>query len=272
MNSLINLWNNFDYDLFKESLFCLVESFPKMIFNAKYMINARIGYPTVCVEKDSDVSVILFHGRNSNQNQYIKIINMLQKFNVNIYGLTLASGSTKISEDVNQIFTTFSDKIIGKNIIAIGISKGGLAALDFCVTHKDQFKSIKIITIASPLNGTKTTQFITCVNTKTELGYKSEYTQNLYEKVKECIGLDNVYHIVPKHDHVIIPYSSCQYMDANDKNIYCCTHITNHGTVQFDTNVINKLDEWINKIMNYPFNVVLQQNYSQSLEDVTYSA
>lgn len=271
MNGISNLWNNFDYDLFKESLFCLVESFPKIIFNAKDMISARIGYPTVCIEKNSDISVILFHGRNSNQNQYTKIVDTLQKFNVNIHGLTLSSGSTKISEDVNQIFTTFSDKIIGKNIIAIGISKGGLTALDFCVTHRDQFKSIKVITIASPLNGTKITKFTSCINTKNELGYKSEYTKDLYDKVKECVGLDNVYHIVPKHDHVIIPYSSCQYEDTNIENIYYCQHITNHGSVQFDTIVINKLDEWINKIMNYPFTVVLQQNYSQSLEYVTYS-
>lgn len=205
------------------------------------------------INKDVDNIIVLIHGRNSHPNQFTKIYEYIQN-NINNYKLHnytifcphLQDGCSSIDDDAysvyNQIHKAFNPTKT-KNLIFVGISKGGLTAMKCGTLRHSNFNVKKIITISSPLQGTYITKFALCPITKRELSYNSNTTLEIEGEInKRKIA---TYHIVPVWDHLIIPANSCQYYFTPEERIYYHRQKTNHGTIQYKQVVCMHVVDWI---------------------------
>lgn len=182
--------------------------------------------------------ILCLHGRGGHPSDFQYLIDKLEpETNAKFLAFHIKNSNTLISEDVEAIklnLKPLMDQI--KSITILGLSKGGLTAIKFAL---DCDLVTKIITISSPLNGTCiANNYPFCANTRKELAYNSESTQRLKEESKHL----NIYSIVPKYDHMIIPTESSYYPHSK---IYFYNGYYSHAGILYAPQVIDKIKEWI---------------------------
>jgi poly(3-hydroxyalkanoate) synthetase len=104
-----------------------------------------------------------------------------------------------------------------KNVILIGYSKGGLTCLNTLVNMPSLIK--KVITINSPVQGTRTANIFLpkltkkFIDTKNELEENSKRTMQLKSVMLNY--LERVFHIISKNEFMIYPYTNGLYDYSN---------------------------------------------------------
>lgn len=147
-----------------------------------------------------------------------------------------------------------------KNVILIGLSKGGLVCTHAYSIH-DPVKHFikKIITMSSPLNGTRSCdlylpKILDYVNgnldsVRDDLGYSSSTSCNTLNTLltNHNINKDCIYHIVPEYDHLIYPSSTAMYSFVKADNIFTHTKISySHIGIPFNLEIAAQINLWIN--------------------------
>lgn len=235
------------------TLFCLnlIITLPSILFHGtrniylKYTTNMyhdikslKLGVHT----RKSPILLVLIHGRNGHYTNFNPLVRAIQS------NITLRCGILRIDLGSNSGTSIFDEVEIVRHqllpymdsasqIILIGLSKGGLTAVQYQITYPD--KVSKIITISSPLNGTKVaTYHPTCSVTRNELGYNSPFIQQMKRQANPGI----IHSIVPTCDHIIIPTSSA-YLKGS--TIYVYKGLASHAGVLHSPEVIYRILMWL---------------------------
>lgn len=152
-----------------------------------------------------------------------------------------ATGNTSIAQDsaaLRKAIKKFEDC----NITLVGMSKGGLVCVDYSSRFADR-RIKKIITISSPMRGTKSALFFPDGSVVHEnLGFGTE-TINAIMNNKPNLP---IYHIVPTWDHLIIPLWSAKYEDTPEDRIFeYKSNVCGHGNIQTNIQVAEHIIKWV---------------------------
>lgn len=185
--------------------------------------------------------------------------NLLEEYNI----LSIRLSNSTIDDDANTLILDFIQDPSFDNIIIVGLSRGGLVATcafykllisDNVAMNNNKNKIKKIITICSPLYGTKTCDLFSPlirgknqdkVDSLTDLYYQSD----LCVKIATTL-LENdcriIYHIVPKYDHMIYPTDSSKYDFTSNSQIYTYDgFVYSHVGILYSKEVCDKIVDWI---------------------------
>lgn len=191
--------------------------------------------------------VVFIHGRNghpSNWNITINnIIEINDTFMHDYYLRAVYLGPTHNTtfDDDAAVLHEYLKKYHQCHIILVGVSKGGVVAMNYKVKYN---QNITVITISSPLKGTKIASLfpITSIVGST-LGYNNAIVTDIKHGIT---NYSNVYHIVPLWDHVIIPTSSAYYDETPKDNVYFHNDsYYSHASIQYDMKVAHQLIKFI---------------------------
>ena len=182
--------------------------------------------------------IVCIHGRGGYPSDFQDLIDKLQPYtNQKFLAFHLDNAHTLVSEDaiaLKECLDPLMPQI--RSMKLIGLSKGGLIAIKYAL-DLDRVK--RIITVSSPLNGTyMANNYPFCSNTRKELAYNSECSQKLKEQSKHL----DIYSIVPKFDHMIIPIESTYYPHSKT---YFYKGYYSHAGIIYAPEVINQIKEWI---------------------------
>lgn len=183
--------------------------------------------------------VVCVHGRGGHPADFQNLITKLQPNKYKFLAFYLGdTTNTLVSQDV-EVLRKYIKPLMYQinNLILIGLSKGGLISIKYMILYREKIE--KTITVSSPLNGTYVaTNYPFCENTRKELSYKSNLTQEIKELSKEL----PIYSIVPLYDHLVIPVSSTYYP-------HCITYFYrgyhSHSGILYAPEVVSQIQEWI---------------------------
>lgn len=226
---------------------CLLHTFltlPSTLYHSLYNLYMRRfhTHSYITLPDGSHDVIICIHGRNAHPADFNYFINKI-KPHTDYQILSFYLGPTvnsSIYKDVDALYEQvlpLMDKI--NNIILIGLSKGGLIAVQYAIKHPTKIK--KIITVSSPLNGTNMANYILFNDTvKKELSYESEFTQDVMKKSEHL----PIYSIVPRFDSLIIPNHSAFFRHSFDKCYFYMGYYS-HSGILYAPEVINTIIAWI---------------------------
>jgi len=125
-------------------------------------------------------------------------------------------------------------------IIVVGLSKGGLLAVNLALKHKC---IKKVITICSPLHGTFAANYFLSKNNKEYEDLR--YSSSVHEELERDIATSDVeiYHIIPQKDYFIYPSTSSFYKKTSPQKIFEIN--SDHIGLPFNHKVCDKIVEWI---------------------------
>src|SRR5437868_3172429 len=230
---IIQSFNNFI-----ETSYNIVENANKIIFNKLHKNKEILNYTN-----HSTTLIIYIHGKGGSPQESQLLYNHLPK-NINFYAPFLNTANTSIEDDSTFLFNKINDKfniLYLTNIILIGYSKGGTIALYFANQYHNKCNISKIITISSPLNGTKLSSFSDQTNIKNELKYDNELLQNLIYLSKN--NHLKIYNIVLIKDFVVLPITS-QYL-TYAKDVYFINDNVSHYGIMYYDNTIKQILLWL---------------------------
>lgn len=203
-------------------LYHFIATLPVCLYNLPFQLWDKYQHwndgQVILHQEIMDADMIVFvHGRNGHSSNFNHLIENLKKLGVkkSMISVNLGpTGSTSIKQDsaiLHRLLEYFEQKII-----LIGLSKGGLIVSDYVATY-NQNTVETVITISSPLNGTLIADYFMLANhiARIELGYKSEFTQELKSRLPSGIKF---FHIIPTYDHMIIPTSSASIDGPNHES------------------------------------------------------
>jgi len=202
---------------------------------------SRISTPT----RDHMKTVVFIHGKGGNPCHFDFIVEnfiMRYKDKYNIFVPYLGNNNhSSIEDDANILLNRLYARDISlNNLILVGLSKGGLVASYFATN----FNSVeKIITISSPMMGTKMADLHWNKNVRSALGYMNEEVVAL----SQTANMNRYYHIVPKYDHVINPIESSYYSSTSNNNIYYYEGLHSHIGVTHSSDICDKILSWIDE-------------------------
>ena len=187
-------------------------------------------------------TIVFLHGKGGDPCNFDFIVKYLlkNKKKYNIFVPYLGdNNTTSIEDDANTLLNRLKIRNIPlDNIVLVGLSKGGLVAAYFATN----FHSVnKIITISSPMLGTKMADLHWDKNVRDALGYMNKSAVDL----SQTANTNRYYHIVPKYDHVITPTEVAYYPSTPSSNIYCYSGLHSHIGVTHSTDICDKIISWI---------------------------
>lgn len=204
-------------------------------------------YNRICIDNPSKTTlhnekvIIFVHGRNGHPNDFIPLMKNINTPEYSLRTVNLGeTGETSLDEDAD---TLKKELMIYPDcqIILVGLSKGGLTIMRYITTMNDS-RITKGITIVSPLQGTHLALLLPSTTiTHTELGYKSDITQEI-ATTKVTIP---IYHIVSKYDHMIIPVEAAKYDTTDESHIYYYDGYYGHIGITYSIDVANAISGWI---------------------------
>ena len=186
--------------------------------------------------------IVMIHGRNGHYTNFDPLIQSITRKGLEYDICTIdlgANGSTTIEQEVEivrlQLRPYFSTV---NNIVLLGVSKGGCTAVAYGIKYPAKIK--RIITVSSPLNGTKVANYhLLCDVTRNELGYKSLMTSSFQQPIYG----PEICSIIPTHDHIIIPSTSACLPNTTS---YVYPGYYSHAGILYALAVHNKIAEWLN--------------------------
>ncbi len=193
------------------------------------------------VKSGRKTPILLVHGYANSSAIWIYQLLSLKKRGLGpIYTINLGypfSSIEKYSEKLKKKI----EEIGSDKIILIGHSMGGLVASYCALNLKPKVKVTDIITIGSPLHGTKVA-ILGPGKCAKEMRYQSEFTRDLVNKIKAnksirffCIG--------SKVDHVVVPNASSLLGDRSEDE-YLLDDI-DHVSMVFQSKISNKIAQWL---------------------------
>jgi len=218
-------------------------------------------------EVDTKNLILLVHGFHGHPCNFVPLVNNMITHDTsiknkwNIIAINLNQFDNYRDNTVNNeanIVINFLENSAYDNVILVGLSKGGLVCTT--VYSMNIKKIIKVITLSSPLMGTKSCDLFLPKtldvlggnndNIRHDLNYLSSTSlTTLNTLVSNNLNCNNIYHVIPKYDHMIYPSSSAKYDFAKKENVYeYDTYFSSHIGVTFDKKISIKMIEWIKDV------------------------
>lgn len=185
---------------------------------------------------DHKTLVIAVHGFYGHYSNFAPILDLAQ--DVDLYLWDFHNGKS-IEEDVDLLheeLNKFRDKY--DHVVLLGLSRGGVIAIRYVIKYQDSIVD-KVITIASPLRGTRTASLIPIdCPSKRDLSVSS-VSDHSYE------GEVDIYHIGIEYDMIVLPISTC-FLDSTPENHrYVYSGVYGHHSVLYAREVFDKISEWV---------------------------
>jgi len=180
--------------------------------------------------------VWIYHGKKLSKKGFSPIYTLNLKHSL----ASIHNHANDLEKKINQILKeTKSDEII-----LIGHSMGGVIASYYALNIAKKGLVKHVITIGSPLRGTKIAKFGIGKCAK-EMKRDSEFILDLSEKIKKEKEI-NFYHIATKTDELVVPYNSA-IMIGEEKKHFTLNGL-GHGSLLYSKRVNDKISFWLNKI------------------------
>jgi len=215
-------------------------------------------------ETDTKNLILLVHGYHGHPCNFIPLIDNIINIDSNIKLVwNVRAISLNKFDDYNDNTVDNEAKLLLNyletndfdNVVLVGLSKGGFVCTR--AYSYDNSKINKIITISSPLCGTRSCdlflpKILDYVNgnmdlVRNDLGYKSSISSDTLN-ILATKNTDNIYHIVPKYDHMIYPTETAAYDFVKEKNILRYNSIKySHIGIPFNKDIASTIIEWINE-------------------------
>lgn len=231
----ISLWtyfNNYWPELFYQ--FGKFYLYPLKFFN----ISRNIG--------KNKTAVLLIHGYGRNQTDWLwlrKRIGDLPIFTVNLH--PDFSAIEEITEtSIPKAISIIQQKTACEKIVLVGHSMGGLVASYYSEYLDTQNLISDIITIASPLHGTKISVMGYGENAK-QMCPGSSFLNNLRHKIHK--SSKNYYQIASQFENLLFPWDSALLPDTT-KNCKLIIKFVPHLSLLHDKDVAKQLKSWLNNI------------------------
>lgn len=192
-----------------------------------YLVHGRKGHPTdldyisIYLQGTTDYNIILTYIPNSKECSIETGANILKKIILDTHG--------EINKD--------------NDVTIIAHSKGGVISM-YLNEFLTENKINKIMTIASPINGTAIASYAGDFYTRTELSFNSECLKMINRMIKTN-DTTLYYHVAVEKDHVIIPSITSAIPDGHRKDQ--CSIIKNvcHVSVLYSNALMEILNMWI---------------------------
>lgn len=174
----------------------------------------------------ADKLIVFVHGRGGHFSNFDTLIKNMSVENYGKFRVNLGKTSyTSIREDSQNLYNQLL-KSDSREIILVGLSKGGLIVMDYLTNFSDKRIS-KVITISSPLKGTKIANMTPDDSIPyTELSYQSKICKKIEKRAAKYY--DIIYHITPAWDHMIQPLDSSYYDFTPKDHVYHFTQYNGH--------------------------------------------
>ncbi len=229
-------------------------------FQKKYIQYQKIEMSACSPLTNANV-VIFVPGRNGARTDFLPLIANMQKFrciepnsvflpnNAHWYLHTVElgdTGHTSLEEDAQMLQKHMDKHYTNCNICLVGLSKGGLVILRCALNAFDnnytQNRITKLITLSSPLRGTRTASlFPSSSKVFQSLSYECKAVQDIAEHRTKL----NVYHIVPTWDNIIIPSSAAKFIDTHESHVYHYKGYYGHTGIAYHFEIAYVLIKWL---------------------------
>jgi triacylglycerol esterase/lipase EstA (alpha/beta hydrolase family) len=225
----------------------MLMTFPSFIYhglsNYYNRVTAEPFNEDICKLKNKKV-IVFVHGRGGHFTNFNSLINRLKLFLIEHHMIALDMGDThysSIDEETNKLHN-FLSQMENCKITLVGLSKGGLVVMRYITQHSDP-RIQNVITIASPLYGT----LIASCFPNSSIVYKELSLMNplVSNIIRSNVSCDNIYHIVPNYDHLIIPKQAAYYTFTPNENLYFYLGYHNHIGIQHDKKVADVIAHWL---------------------------
>lgn len=231
--------------IFIESVGHIIITLPSIVYHGIIHTYNRlmVGSSEIFIKNSESKTLVFLHGKGGDPCNFDFIVRyLLSKIGTkyNIYVPYLGDTNTSsIDEDANTLLNKLNNRCISlDNLILIGLSKGGLIASYFAANYHSVDK---IITISSPMMGTKMADLHWDKKVRDALGFMNNSAVELSQKVIT----NQYYHIVPTYDHVITPIESSYYITTPPENIYYYEGLHSHIGVTHSPDICDKILSWI---------------------------
>jgi len=241
--------------LLPESLRQIVHWIHSMVFEALAVLTTFCIRPlgwmsrhraTGCPEKGRPI--LLIHGYLHDASAWIYLKRSLCKKGFGpVYTLNLVHPFRSIGSYAKRVAERAAEiaKETGRQDLAlIGHSMGGLVASWYAARCAPQGKVSDVITIGSPLAGTRVASIALGPNGR-EMRRGSGFSQALREEIGKSDSV-RFYHIASRTDQLIVPYSSA-LMGFHPEREYLIDDI-GHMTLLFSPRVGERISEWLGSV------------------------
>lgn len=204
---------------------------------------------TIPAKVKTNTAILLVHGFGRNQGDYLWLRKQFAKTKAWVFTVDLIPplagideiASASIVPKIKQI-----KQVTGcQNIIIIGASMGGVVA-SYYKEYLDEAQDVKaVITIGSPLHGTKVAVAAPGINSR-QMCPDSEFLAQLRQKMNN--RSESYYQVVSKFDEVIFPWESALLQATPKQNQYIVPFVGHLGMLH-DGDVAAKLNHWVMQII-----------------------
>lgn len=199
--------------------------------------------------RTSKTAILLVHGYCRNQSDWWWMRRQFKNINCPIFTVNLEDEFDSIEElastSLQHKIEDIKQQINCENIILIGHSMGGLVS-SYYNEFLDAANMIKaVITIASPLHGTKVSVMGQGENAKQMLP-QSEFLETLLEKINK--HPDNYYQIATKFDNIVFPWRSALVKNTSESQQVVFSDKA-HLSILHSKEVAEQLNVWVNEII-----------------------
>jgi len=194
--------------------------------------------------KTDKIPILLVHGYIHNSSVWLYHAKKLNKkgfgpiFTVNLGSIfsSIEEYTNVLSNKIDQILKTTKKK----KIILIGHSMGGLVSLNYATHHQKKNHIKAIVTIGSPIKGTKMAN-LALGDCGKQMRPGSFFLRNLNEAIQEVNDF-KIFNIASKTDEIIIPYSSAVIGNAYDVAVL---NRIGHNALLYSNRVNKILSNWL---------------------------
>jgi pimeloyl-ACP methyl ester carboxylesterase len=203
---------------------------------------------SVTKNRTSDVAILLVHGYCRNQSDWLWMRKKFNNINCPIFTVNLQPNLSSIENIANgslpQKIAAIQQQTNCKKIILIGHSMGGLVASYYSEFLDPEKLITAVITIASPLYGTKISVSAQGDNAK-EMCPESEFLLALRKRMHQ--SSHKYYQIGSKFDNIVFPWRSAFFEHATAQQ-QLLIPATTHLALLHSTVVAQQLNNWVKDI------------------------
>lgn len=195
--------------------------------------------------------ILLIHGYLQNATNWVFLKRTLCRRGFGpIYTLNLAHPFRSIAdyaELVSQKAMMIAKETERNDLALIGHSMGGLVSVWYAAKVADQGKVGDVITIGSPMGGTKLAAIAIGSNGR-EMQRGSDFVRQLQEELQQNSRI-RFYHIASKADQIVLPYSSA-LTGLHPEREYLVDDI-GHMSLLYSFRVADKIEEWLSPLRDH---------------------
>ncbi len=156
--------------------------------------------------------ILCVHGYTHNGSAWGKFRKYIQNLGAGAVNRVTYKSFRKGIKDNALIVKAKADEIkekTGNDVsVVVGHSEGGLVALEYALEHTLKDKTIYVITLGTPLHGTRIAKLGIGPGTK-DMRSDSEYLKSLHERLKNATHI-KVLCVYSDADEIVLPYSSAK--------------------------------------------------------------